>query len=107
MIKSPYWGCNLQLIAGWSWHETSGKESPKQEALVFSPTRTPHTVDPDTQEVVYNFDDYPFSTVVSQLRFHGSSKVFKIRYESLQDKDFNLEGYAIEGVSRKEPEADK
>ena len=107
MIKSPSMGCTLQLIAGWSWNAASGKESPKQEALVFSPTRVPHTVDPGTQEVTYNFDGYPFSTVASQLRFHGSSKVFKIRYESVTDKYFNLEGYAIEGVSRREPEADK
>ena len=107
MIKSPFMGCTLQLITGWSTGIESGKESPKQEALVYSPTRTPHTTNPITHETNYEFDSYPFSTLVTQLRFHGSSRVFKLRYESIIDKDFNLEGYAIEGVSRKEPEADK
>lgn len=107
MLVSPDMGCTLQLIAGWSCTSESNKESAKQQALTYSPTRTPKTVDPGTGAVTWLFDDYPFSTIATQLRFHGSSKVFKLRYESVEGKDFNLEGYSIEGVSRKEPEADK
>ena len=102
MIKSPDKGCTLQLIQGWSWDATSSKQSIKQEALVYSPTRTPKTIGGD-----WDFDSYPFTTVVSQLRFKGSSRVFKLRYESIEGKDFVLEGYNIEGVTRREAEADR
>lgn len=105
MIKSPDKGCTVQLFCGWAFNDTSGKVSSKQEALVYSPTRTPSHLENDV--VVYDFEDYPFTTLASQLRFNGSGKAIKLRYESLPGKDFVLEGYSIEGITKREPEADK
>lgn len=104
MIESPTRGCLLKLKYGWSWDESSNRETQYQKALTYSPTKTPSHMDGNTK--VYDFEDYPFTTLVTQLRFHGEAKVVCLRYESIPGKSFTLEGYSIEGVTRKEPEAD-
>lgn len=99
MLLNPEKQCRLSITYGWADYGEAGKTTPQQEALAYSPTRL--------AQVNNDFDNYPFSTVATNLRFHGSGKVMRLRYESVPGKDFVLEGYAIDGISKREGEADK